>query len=142
MKLKDIKNDIHDYLISWLDRKIEQFIESNEVPIKEQYLKNIAHHFVYKNSDRIGTIVDYASIAIGDDATVEDLIKELMDLFINQNKGVSFRISSFLSVKMIENGLKLELPDNLITRGLFGDTLGVKFTTEDFMEILKIIGDE
>lgn len=137
----ELKDNIYNSLIPWIDERINSLVESNpKLKVASVYLKRGAKNYIIHERDKIDEIIDNVSLFVCDEngnIDTDMLFDDLIQMFRDMEE-VPFG-KGFIHGTFGKGKIRFALPDNPITNLLFGDTGAIKITDADILELKKII---
>lgn len=121
----------------WMDGRIEGLVESYpKLAVAEKYMKRGAHNYLARGDNKIASMIDGASLFLFDEEgnlDMETIFDDMLDLFSNMEEQ-PFEIGPVRG-RLGKGALSIDIPENMITSMLFGDTGTIRLTKADFVEL-------
>lgn len=133
-----LKGILKDSLQSWVNSKVDAIIP--ERTTAKVFAKNCLNNLIARNEEKLDKLIDGFFLIAADEKGSIDSDK-MIDLLVEIFKEMPKKEYNFGSFE-IEAGcgeVNICFPHNFLVDMFFGDLGIVKFTTEDFTELKKMI---
>lgn len=139
--IQELKDKSVKALQLWTESRIDALATNHpNLSVASVYLKRGARNWLERESDRIGAMIDDASLFICDkngDIDADMLFSDLLSAFKNMDE-VPFG-KGFIQGTAGKGVIRFVIPNSPITGLLFGDTGAIRITEEDLKELKDII---
>ena len=141
--IAELKEKAPDILKEWVDGRIDNLARTNPklAPVSV-YLRRGAHNYINRWSDRIGGILDEASMfLVGEDGKfdISTAFSDMLKMLSSMDE-VPFG-SGLMRGTIGKGAVRFEIPDGLLWSMIFGDTGAIKLTQDDFRALWNIISN-
>lgn len=142
--VSEFKEEFISSIEDWADSRIDGLADQNpRLSTTSIYLKNGVHNYLAQQSDEINSFIDSMMLCVGDgtgNIDVETVFNDILSMFNNMEElPFDFEFLQGTLQGTIGKGLiRIELPNNMFTKLLFGDTHAIRITGEDIIELKKM----
>lgn len=137
MNIDEIKKRICGAFTSWAERKITELASGNpHMGVIAPYLKRGAENWVNRERERIGRMLDNASLFVADkdgDINLRTVTDDMISVFREMDEA-EFG-DGMVHGTAGKGVIKVGFPDNPIVSLLFGDGCMLKITADDLAEL-------
>lgn len=141
MNITELKEKLLTSVDLWADARIDDMIKGNPMlAIPSVYMKRAAHNIISINKDKLGKTIDNAALFIGDengDINVNTIFEDAMQM-LKTIEDYHFELG-FISGRIDEGTLYINLPDNIFTTLLFGSKKSISLGESDFTELKNLL---
>lgn len=138
--VSEFKEEFISSIEDWADSRIDSLTDQNpRLSTTSIYLKKGVHNYLTRQSDKINSFIDSMMLFVGDgtgNIDVETVFNDILSMFNNMEE-LPFDFE-FLQGTIGEGLIRIELPNNMFTKLLFGDTHAIRITGEDIIELKKM----
>lgn len=141
MNITELKEKLLTSVDLWADARIDDMIKGNPMlAIPSVYMKRAAHNIISINKEKLGKTIDNAALFIGDengDINVNTIFDDAMQM-LKAVEDYHFELG-FISGRIDEGTLYIDLPDNVLTTLLFGSKKSISLGVDDFTELKNLL---
>lgn len=141
MNIPELKEKLLTSVDLWADARIDDMIKGNPMlAIPSVYMKRAAHNIISINKEKLGKTIDNAALFIGDengDINVNTIFDDAMQM-LKAVEDYHFELG-FISGRIDEGTLYINLPDNIFTTLLFGSKKSISLGESDFTELKNLL---
>lgn len=141
MNITELKEKLLTSVDLWADARIDDMIKGNPMlAIPAVYMKRAAHNIISINKEKLGKTIDNAALFIGDengDINVNTIFEDAMQM-LKAVEDYHFELG-FISGRIDEGTLYIDLPDNVLTTLLFGSKKSISLGVDDFTELKNLL---
>lgn len=143
MKTKDIskfKGMAMNAVEKWADGMIDKMFPDK--PETRTMMKNYASNWLSLQEQNIDQVIEQAFLFLGDkDGNIDsDSVVDMVCGLFDEMQDVDFNFGKF-AAKAGKGQVRLEFPDGILSRLMFGDLKGVRITNDDIKEIKKFFNE-
>lgn len=141
MNINELKKKLLDSADFWVEQRIDELVERNpKMAVASVYLKRGARNWLAKERDTISKTMDGVAMFIADgegNVNTETLFDDLINLFTAMDE----MPYDYGMVKgTIGKGkIRIDIPDNILTNILFGNSDAITITDDDIKELKELI---
>lgn len=143
MNITELKEKLLTSVDLWADARIDDMIKGNPMlAISSVYMKRAAHNIISINKEKLGKTIDNAALFIGDengDINVDTIFDDAMQM-LKTIEDYHFELG-FISGRIDEGTLYINLPDNIFTTLLFGSKKSISLGESDFTELKNLLAE-
>lgn len=143
MNITELKEKLLTSVDLWADARIDDMIKGNPMlAIPSVYMKRAAHNIISINKEKLGKTIDNAALFIGDengDINVDTIFDDAMQM-LKTIEDYHFELG-FISGRIDEGTLYINLPDNIFTTLLFGSKKSISLGESDFTELKNLLAE-
>lgn len=141
MNITELKEKLLTSIDLWADARIDDMIKGNPMlAIPSVYMKRAAHNIISINKEKLGKTIDNAALFIGDengDIHVDTIFDDAMQM-LKTIEDYHFELG-FISGRIDEGTLYIDLPDGVLTTLLFGSKKSISLGESDFTELKNLL---
>ncbi len=138
--VSEFKKEFIASIEDWAGSRIDSLTSQNpRLKTTSIYLKNGVHNYLIRQSDKIDSFIDSMMLFVGDgtgNIDVETVFNDILSMFNNMEE-LPFDFE-FLQGTIGKGLIRIELPDNMFTKLLFGDTHALRIIGEDIIDLKKM----
>lgn len=143
MKTKDIsqfKGMAMNAVEKWADGMIDKMFPGR--PETRTMMKNYASNWLSQREQDIDQGIEQAFLFLGDkEGNIDsDSVVDMVCGLFDEMQDMDFNFGKF-AAKVGKGQIRLEFPDGIISRLMFGDLKGVRITNDDIREIKRFFND-
>lgn len=141
MNIPELKEKLLTSVDLWADARIDDMAKGNPMlAIPSVYIKRAAHNIISINKEKLGKTIDNAALFIGDengDINIDTVFDDAMQM-LKAVEDYHFELG-FISGRIDEGTLYIDLPDNVLTTLLFGSKKSISLGESDFTELKNLL---
>lgn len=139
MNIPELKEKLLTSIDLWADARIDDMAKGNPM-LASVYMKRAAHNIISINKEKLGKTIDNAALFIGDengDINIDTIFDDAMQM-LKAVEDYHFELG-FISGRIDEGTLYIDLPDNVLTTLLFGSKKSISLGVDDFTELKNLL---
>lgn len=141
MNITELKKKLLDSADFWVEQRIDDLVERNpRMSVASVYLKRGARNWLSKERDTISKAMDGVSLFIADgdgNVNTDTLFEDLLSLFTAMEE-MPYDYG-MVSGTIGKGKIRIDIPDNILTNILFGNSDAVTITSDDIKELKELI---
>ena len=141
MNITELKKKLLDSADFWVEQRIDDLVERNpRMSVASVYLKRGARNWLSKERDTISKAMDGVSLFIADgdgNVNTDTLFEDLLSLFTGMEE-MPYDYG-MVSGTIGKGKIRIDIPDNILTNILFGNSDAVTITSDDIKELKELI---
>jgi len=141
MNITELKKKLLDSADFWVEQRIDDLVERNpRMSVASVYLKRGARNWLSNERDTISKAMDGVSLFIADgdgNVNTDTLFEDLLSLFTGMEE-MPYDYG-MVSGTIGKGKIRIDIPDNILTNILFGNSDAVTITSDDIKELKELI---
>lgn len=141
MNITELKKKLLDSADFWVEQRIDDLVERNpRMSVASVYLKRGARNWLSNERDTISKAMDGVSLFIADgdgNVNTDTLFEDLLSLFTAMEE-MPYDYG-MVSGTIGKGKIRIDIPDNILTNILFGNSDAVTITSDDIKELKELI---